>query len=94
MPISTYPFSLIITIVTRTVLNNSDKDCASALWLTKDTSLPKIHLISSYWDIKEDNLPEILLESVANGLSHNLEILIGMDSNAHTDMTGSEHLDK
>ena len=30
--------------------DRSDKDTCTTLWVTKDTTMPKINVISSYWD--------------------------------------------
>lgn len=69
----------------------SDNDTCTALWITKDLQVPKVQLISSYWDITEKDIPQMLCHLVRHGLRHNNKILIGMDSNAHTDLTGSSH---
>ena len=45
----------------------SDRDTSTALWLTKDTSTPKIQVISSYWDGGLEDLPETLLKALQHG---------------------------
>ena len=73
--------------------DRSDRDTCTALWLTKDPQIPKIQVISSYWDGGSEDLPQTLLDSLQHGKNLNMDMLIGMDSNAHTDVTGSNYTD-
>ena len=71
----------------------SDKDTCTTLWITKDHSIPKINVISSYWEGSNPEIPSKLVESVTENGKLNNEMIISMDSNAHTDLTGSTHTD-
>ena len=72
---------------------NSDKDTCNALWVTNDKDIHRINLVSSYWDGNNPELPAKLVKSVESGKARNNELIISMDSNAHSDVYGSGYTD-
>ena len=76
-------------------LNNdlSDKDTTSCLWVTKDNDLGRVMLISCYWDRFLLSPPPKLVESIEFAKRNNFRILVGMDSNAHSVLSGSDSTD-
>ena len=57
--------------------DKSDKDTCTTLWITKDQTIPKINVISSYWDGNNPELPNKLVESVTENNRLNNEMIIG-----------------
>ena len=68
----------------------SDNDVTSCLWITKDEKSPKVLLISCYWDIFLEKPPKKLDKAVEMAKRDNYSVVLGMDSNAHSTLTGSE----
>ena len=67
----------------------SDRDCQVATWTTgKNTTL----IASIYWAGNEKTLPSTLLKAIF-AKKNKFEILIGMDSNAHSHLWGSPNSD-
>ena len=64
----------------------TDQDMCNALWITKDRYIPKVNVISSYWDGSSPNLAEALIKGLETGKRLNNEMIIGMDRNVHTDL--------
>ena len=71
----------------------SDRDTATALWLPKGT-LPRTYVVSSYWDILDEAIPEKIQQVVTEARRTKFEMIMMMDSNAHTTLTGSESSNK
>ena len=72
---------------------SSDGDTCTTLWITKDLDIPKVNVVSSYWAGSEPEPPSKLTETIPKAARLNNELLIGMDSNAHTDIIGSDYTD-
>ena len=73
---------------------NSERDTCTTLWITKDNEFPRVNVISAYWDGATYDLPEVLTKSVETNIDKNNEILIGMDSNAHSVAFGGPNTDR
>ena len=71
----------------------SDKDVSTCLWVTRDSSLNRVLLISCYWDRFLLSPPPKLIESIEFAQANNFKLMIGMDSNARSVLTGSETTD-
>ena len=67
----------------------SSQDVATSLWLTGDPDTPRILLISCYWDIFLEKPPKEIEKAINYARRNNYSIIVGMDSNAHTSLTGS-----
>ena len=71
----------------------SDKDVASCLWVTRDNSLNRVLVISCYWDRFLLSPPQKLTKAIEFAQANNFKILLGMDSNARSVLTGSTYTD-
>ena len=70
-----------------------DRDNACGIWDTKDKSIGKILLISSYWDCTFKRFPKKLLEALQYSKTNKIPVLLGIDSNAHSIIWGSPRTD-
>ena len=64
-------------------------DVAAGLWSTKDEKNPRVLLVSCYWDIFVEKPPKKLEKAVEFAKTKNYSLIVGMDSNVHTTLTGS-----
>ena len=71
----------------------SDKDVTSCLWVTKDNNLNRVLVVSCYWDRFLLTPPTKLISAIEFAQSNNFKLLIGMDSNAKSVLTGSDTTD-
>jgi len=69
----------------------SDRDVVACLWLTGNSSRPRIMLISCYWDINNPEIPVKLKEAIDYCEDEGFPFICGMDSNAHSTLWGSPH---
>ena len=63
-------------------------DVVSCLWESNSTFQTKLMLISVYWDIQQDVVPELLSSCLNYCKSHKIPYLCSMDSNAHSSLWG------
>ena len=68
----------------------SSRDVMTCLWETGQDTIPKILLISAYWDITFRELPSKLIKSIEYCQQNFIPYLCSMDSNAHNTMWGCE----
>ena len=67
----------------------SDPDTAVGVWEPGTLNLETIFIISSYWDINNDRIPDKLVETIQHCLDNNIPYICGIDSNAWSTMWGS-----
>ena len=63
-------------------------DVVTCLWEINSTRRTKIMLISVYWDITYEGVPDKLVACIDYCKTHNLPYLCSMDSNAHSTLWG------
>ena len=64
------------------------EDVISCLWETNSTMRTKVMLISVYWDILAEGVPEKLVACLDYCKTHKIPYLCSMDSNAHSSLWG------
>ena len=52
--------------------------------------MPRIMVVSAYWDIFFIEPPRKLIDAIKHAQTNNFELMLAMDSNAHTDLTGDK----
>ena len=62
------------------------EDVISCLWETNSTMRTKVMLISVYWDILAEGVPEKLVACLDYCKTHKIPYLCSMDSNAHSSL--------
>ena len=72
----------------------SSIDVATCLWVTKEADFPRILVISAYWDIFLEEPPAKLTKSLNYARTNGFQVMLGMDSNAHTTLAGNPTTNK
>ena len=68
----------------------SSPDVAVGLWVTKDQDISRTVVVSAYWDILNTNPPPELIKAIEYAKKNNFALLIGIDTNCHSTLTGSK----
>ncbi len=66
----------------------SDRDCQTSIWRNETHKKPII-IISPYWDITLDTIPDTLEKAIIEAKRKKYDMLIGIDSNSHHPAWGS-----
>ena len=69
--------------------NLSDSDIVTCLWIRKDNNGTKVMVVSCYWDIFLEEPPKKLEKTINYAKRNKYSVIIGMDWNSHTTLTGS-----
>ena len=72
----------------------SSRDVSTVLWITNNTEVPKLLICSAYLDITNKEVTTDIIPSTNYANTNNIPILIGMDSNCHCQLSGSESNNK
>ncbi len=71
----------------------SDRDVTTCLWQTGAPDQPEVYVCSAYLDGKAKEMPEVLESLLLFCNTNNKELLLSMDTNAHSSLWGYDESD-